>query len=165
MQIIIPIDFFSILKDKLLLLDTNVFIDISINPTQFTKFFTELKSNNITLATIDLVKIEFFKGAPNTERYKSKKELMDQILDVTLPLTENLTMNSFDLIQRYKEEGKAISVTDIFLGATLMSYPSETCLLTKNTNDFPINIYTFVTYMNLLKRKSIQSYGVYEFGK
>jgi len=73
MKIILPTDFLEIIKDKSLLLDTNFFIDAFLNPTEFGKFMNQLRENRIILLTLDVVRMEFLKGAPNDQKYKEKK--------------------------------------------------------------------------------------------
>lgn len=163
MKILIPTDLLSILKDAHLLLDTNVFIDTSLNSIEFGKFINQLKGNRTTLVTLDVVRFEFLKGAPNLQKYKEKEELLERIVDVYLPIQKDILDNVDKLLQLYKEDGKAISITDLLLGATLMDYKTSLFLLTKNTTDFPTNIFTLATYVNLLYRKGLQTYGVYQY--
>jgi len=163
MKIIIPIDFFSNLKGVPLLLDTNVFIDAFLRPTEFGKFMNQLRENRITLVTLDAVRMEFLKGAPNEQKYKEKKAFFEQMVDVYLPVRKDILDNADKLLQLYKEDGKSLSITDLLLGATLMHYKTNLFLLTKNTTDFPTNIFTLVTYVNLLYRKGIHTYGVYQY--
>lgn len=162
MKILLPADLLSILKDSHLLLDTNVFIDTFLNPTEFGKFINQLRENRITLVTIDVVRFEFLKGAPNLQKHKEKEELIERIIDAYLPIQKDILDNADKLLQLYKEDGKAISITDLLLGATLMHYKTNLSLITKNTTDFPTNIFTLVTYINLLHRKGIHTYGVYQ---
>lgn len=162
MKIITPPDFLRIFKQVHILLDTSVFIDAFLNPVEFGKFFNNLKMQDNTLVSLDVVKIEFLKGAPNSEKYKQKEEFFNQIIDACLPTTNEMFFNHlYNLIQAYKEDGKSLSVTDLFLGATLMQYKRNLFLLTKNTTDFPTNIFNLASYMNISYTKGLHSYGVY----
>lgn len=161
MKIITPPDFFQIFKDTHILLDTSVFIDAFLNPAQFGELFNNLKIQGATLVSLDAVKIEFLKGAPNAEKYNQKEEFFDQIIEVCLPTTNETFVNLYKLIQMYKEDGKSLSVTDLFLGATLMQYKGSLFLLTKNTTDFPTNIFNLESYINISYTKGLHTYGVY----
>lgn len=163
MKIITPPDFFQIFKDKHILLDTSVFIDAFLNPKSFGEFFNELKSNNTTLVTLDVVKIEFLKGAPNIEKYNQKRDFFDQIVETCLPTTNDTYIFVYKLVQMYKENGKSLSITDLFLGATIMQYKASLVLLTKNTTDFPTNIFNLESYINISYLKGLHSYGIYKF--
>lgn len=164
MRIITPPDFFQTFKDAHILLDTSVFIDAFLNPIEFGNFFNNLKTQGTTLVSLDAVKIEFLKGAPNAEKYKQKDEFFNQIIDAFLPITNDMILSSlYKLIQVYKENGKSLSVTDLFLGAILMQYKRSLFLLTKNTTDFPTNIFNLASYINISYTKGLHSYGVYNF--
>jgi predicted nucleic acid-binding protein len=140
-----------------------VFIDTSLNSTEFGKFINQLRENRITLVTIDAVRFEFLKGAPNLQKYKEKEELIERIVDAYLPIQKDILDNADKLLQLYKEDGKSLSITDLLLGATLMHYKTNLFLLTKNTTDFPSNIFTLSTHINLLYRKGLHVYGVYQY--
>lgn len=163
MKIITPSDFFQIFKNKHILLDTSAFIDAFLNPVRFGEFFNNLRTQETTLVSLDVVKTEFLKGAPTVEKYNQKKEFFDQIIEACLPTTNETFVNLYKLIQMYKENGKSLSVTDLFLGATLMQYKRNLFLLTKNTTDFPTNIFTLESYINISYTKGLHTYGVYSF--
>lgn len=165
MKIVLSEDFFSTLKNCHLLLDTSVFIDTSLNNLEFEQLFNQLRSNNITLVTLDAVIIEFLKGSANPQKLETKSALIAEIIESSLPITKEIFDNVRNLLALYKEDGKSASITDLLLGGMLVQYPDNLFLLTKNTTDFPTNIFNLVTYLNLLHRKSIQSYGVYNFTK
>lgn len=163
MKIVLAEGFFSVLKNHYLLLDTSAFIDTSINPTEFGKFFDQLKSNGVTLISIDSVIIEFLKGSLDSTRLAEKQKLVDEMITTCLPITKDTVDNIKNLLSLYKEDGKAVSITDLMLGGTLMQYKRKLLLLTKNIVDFPTNIFNLETYLNLIHRKAIQSYGVYSY--
>ncbi|MDO8503135.1 MAG: hypothetical protein Q7S60_00435 [bacterium] len=163
MRIITPPDFFQTFKDTHILLDTSVFIDSFLNPEEFGKFLNRLKTEGATLVSLDAVKIEFLKGAPNIEKYREKEEFFNQIIDVCLPIINETFINLYRLVQVYKEVGKSLSVTDLFLGAALMQYKGSLFLLTKNTTEFPTNIFNLKSYINISYTKGLHSYGVYNF--
>lgn len=151
MRIVLPENFFLTLKNHHLLLDTNVFIDTSINTLAFEQFFNEARQNGITIVTIDAVVAEFLKGAPDKRKLDAKLALVDEF--------DNIYM----LIDLYREEGKGVSIVDLLLGEMLIQYQQNLFLLTKNTTDFPTNIFNLATHLNLIHRRSIQSYGVYNY--
>lgn len=95
------------------------------------------------------------------EKYHQKEDFFDQIIETCLPTTNEMFINLYKLIQMYKEDGKSLSVTDLFLGATLMQYKGSLFLLTKNTTDFPTNIFNLESYINISYTKGLHTYGVY----
>lgn len=162
MKIIIPPDFISAIKNKHLLLDTNVFIDCLLNPLPFADFFNKLKNEKVILITIDLVKIEFLKGAPDIQKYKEKSELIENIIDDTIPITPDINNNVYELIKKYGLDGKALSETDLFLGAVLMKFRKNIYLLTKNTTDFHLRIFELRSIINTIYSKGVHSFGLYQ---
>lgn len=161
MDIIIPQDFLPSLKNKHLLLDANVFRDAFNKPTIFTTFFNQLQSNDTTLVTIDLVKYELLKGSTTATKYEEREKAISEIIDATLPITEKTHGLVSELIILYGEYGAALSLTDLFLGATLNQYRKNIYLLTRDTTDFIEKIFNLSCILNLPHSKGIITYGVY----
>jgi predicted nucleic acid-binding protein len=162
MGLIIPPDLISSLKHKHLLLDTNVFIDASKHPAEFADFFNTLKDSNITVVTIDCVKMEFLRGAPDENKYKEKESYFNSITTIILPTDPEVVKNSYELIKRYKEQGGTVAFTDFHLGANLMRYKSNIFLLSKNTTELPLTIFDLKFIINYPLNKGIFTYGVYQ---
>ncbi len=160
MKIALPEDFLSTTKNKFLLLDTCVFIDAFSHPSEFANFFNKLKENNTTLVTIDIVLFEFLKGSPTESKFNEKKKYLEDIVEAFLPIRDYQTQVE-KLIKDYKIESKDLSITDLYLGATLIKYKEKICLLTKDLSDFPAYIFERITFLNLLHSKTIHPYGVY----
>ena len=153
----------SVIKNKHSLLDTNVFIDTLLNPHPFFDFLNNLKKEEVSLSTIDLVKMEFLKGALDEQKYDEKIKLMESIIDNTISITPDIHENVYTLIKKYKIEGKSSSITDLYLGAYLMKYRKNLFLLTRNTNDFLQNIFGVKSIINVTYPKGIHSYGIYQY--
>lgn len=163
MFIVTPPDFYQILKNRHLLLDTNVFIDASGSPGEFAKFFNNLKDNGVTLVTLNAVAIEFTRGASTNIRYEEKNQYLNNIIDAYLPVNEEIYKNASKLVESYKEEGKDVSIVDFLLGGTLIKYGENISLMTKDVKDFPQNIFKLETFINLIKSKSIHNFGFYSY--
>lgn len=163
MKIELPADFLLIIKDKHILLDTNIFIDAFSSPAEFANFFNKLKSSssNATLVTLEVVLIEFLKGSTQESKLIEKEKYINNIVDSYLPITPDYIALVKNLLKEYKIEGKDLSITDLFLGSTLIKYRENICLFTKDLADFSTNIFNRISFFNLLKSKTIQSYGVY----
>lgn len=161
MGLIIPPDLISSLKYKHLLLDTNVFIDASKHPADFADFFNTLKDSDITVVTIDCVKIEFLRGASGDSEYKEKENYFNDITKIILPTDAAIIRNSYELVKKYKQQGGTIAFTDFYLGANLMKYKSNMYLLSKNTTELPLTIFDLKHIINYPLNKGIFTYGVY----
>lgn len=153
------------LKEKFLLLDTNVFRDAAVKPTIFNNFINTLKTAGTTIATIDLVKFELLKGSANKQKYSEKESFISQIIDATIPLNSKAFELGYNLIQQYELDGTAVHITDLMLGALLMQYGKQICLLTRDTSDFNQNIFDLLFIVNAPHSKGIFTYGVYQYSK
>lgn len=163
MEIIKPVDLLSLLKDKHILLDTNILIDSLTKPRLFKSFFNELRENGVTITSIDPVAIEFLQGASDKKRYGEKKEILSQIIDAFIPINKDIFNNVYKLIEAYGIDGKGTDMTDFLLGAALVQYPERLFLFTKNTGDFPLSVFNLVSVINFPTIKSIQTYGIYKY--
>lgn len=165
MEIIYPTTLIPFLKNKHLLLDTNVFRDAASKPTVFDNFFNKLKENDVTLTTIDVVKYELLKGSATANKYKEKEKLIKDIIDIELPIMPQTYKLIYELIQSYGIDGAALNNTDLFLGAMLMQYKKDLCLMTRDTTDFMQDIFDLPFVINLPNHKGIFTYGIYQFTK
>jgi len=151
------------LKNKHLLLDTNVFRDFANKSSVFTLFFNNLKKADCTLATTDFIKYELLKGSATTNKYKEKEDLINQIVDVVIPITsQNFTL-AYELIQQYGIEGTGVSVPDLFLGTLLKQYKTNIYLMSRDTTDFIQKIFTLSDIVNIPNAKGIYTYGIYQY--
>lgn len=148
MEIIYPTTLIPFLKNRHLLLDTNVFRDAASKPTAFDNFFNVLKKNDVTLTTISVVKYELLKGSSNEIKYKEKEKLISDIIDAELPITPIAYGLVYKLIQLYGIDGTALNTTDLFLGAMLMQYGKGLYLMTRDTTDFMQNIFDLPSVVN-----------------
>lgn len=162
---ICPPNFIPTVKNKFLLLDTNVLRDAASKPSVFRNLFNELKSSGVTLVTLDFVKFELLKGSMNESKYQEKELFIDDIIDAILvPLPETF-QRSYDLIQMYKSDGVGLHITDLFLGATLMQYREGIYLMTRDTSDFLQSVFDLPFVLNLPHNKGIFAYGIYQYLK
>lgn len=164
MKIVLPTEFFSVTKDKHLVLDTSVFIDAFIHLKDFGVLFNQLKiEHNVTLVTTEHVLIEFLKGSTTETRLDEKKAFFEKTIDAYLPCAPDLLKSVLELLKLYKIDSKDLSLTDIYLGGLLVKYRKNICLLTKDLTDFPTHIFNRITYATLLETNTIRNYGVYNF--
>lgn len=159
--LLIPPGLISSLKYRHLLLDTNVFIDASKHPEDFADFFNTLKDSDITVTTIDCVKIEFLRGASDDREYKEKEDYLNSITEMILPTDTEVIKNSYELVKKYRQQGGTIAFTDFYLGANLMKFRSNIYLLSKNTTELPLTIFNLKYIINYPLNKGIFTYGVY----
>lgn len=135
MEIVYPLTFIPSLKNKHLLLDTNIFRDAVVKPTIYGSFFNQLKKSDITLATIDFVKYELLKGSASEDKYTATEKHISSIIDVTIPILPKTFELVYKLILSYGIDGTALNITDLLLGAILMQYKQNIYLMTRDTTD------------------------------
>ncbi len=163
MEITYPTDLIASIKDKHLLLDTNVFRDATTQPTLFNNFFNELKRNGVTLVTSDFVKYELLKGSANESKYNEKLAFINHVIDAVIPTTPQLFVNAYELIKGYQIDGAGISLTDLLLGALLKLHKQHIFLLSRDTSAFILRLYNLTAIVNCPLQKGIFTYGVYEY--
>src|SRR5437868_402838 len=115
MKIILPPEFLSNVNNKYLLLDTNIFIEAYIRLPVFREFFNQCKNQRVLITTVEFVSIEFLKGSISDEANKEKKDFIESIIDVYLPVTKKTTDDVHELVKLYKEYGRSASITDLVL--------------------------------------------------
>jgi predicted nucleic acid-binding protein len=165
MDLLLPPKLIPSLKDKHLLLDTNVFRDSSSFPTVFATFFNNLKKNDVTITTLDVVRYELLKGSANQQKYEEKENQINDVVDLVLPTRPGHEVLIYDLIKQYSLDGTALHVTDLFLGAALMQYKKNIFLMTRDTTDFMQNIFSLKFIINAPHKKGIFTYGIYQYLK
>ena len=165
MKIIYPPTLLSSLQNKHLLLDANVFRDAGAKPTDFRVFFNNLKKAEVTLTTIDFVKYELLTGSANETKYIAKEALINDIIDVYLPIIPQTFQLVYEVIKSYGIDGSSLSITALFLGATLMQYKENIYLMTSDTTDFIQSIFDLSFVINVPYTKGIFTYGIYQYVK
>lgn len=164
MEITYPPTLIPSLKNRHLLLDTNVFRDVANKPTVFVDFFNKLKNEDITLATLDVVKYEILKGSKDEQKYAEKENQINAIVeDVVLPNPTNSGDLIYELIKQYGIDGTSLSIVDLYLGSTLMKYKQNIFLMTRDTTDFMQNIFDLKFIVNASHNKGIFTYGIYQY--
>ncbi len=163
MEIIYHPELLTSLRDKHLLIDTNVLRDAANHPVVFGKFFNTLKESEITLTTIDAVQYEILKGSASETKYMEKKKLVDSVIDAVLPLSASTIALAYELIKVYERDGSALGITDLMLGATLMQYKKSIFLMTRDTTDFIQSVFNASYIINAKHKKGIFTYGIYQY--
>lgn len=161
----ITASFFTLSNNKTILLDTNFFIDALLHLEEFESLILQLKTNGTRLITIEPVIIEFLKGLPNKEKFDERIQLISKTADEIFPVSADTLRYSTYLVEQYGEDGKGMSVVDIILGGIILEYRNNLLLLTKNTTDFPTNIFAFKSYFHLVLKRAIQVYALYGYEK
>lgn len=165
MKIIYSPELITSLKNRHLVLDATVFRDVYIKPAAYDDFFNKLKESNIILTTNDFVKYELLKGSIDIPKYKAREKVINDIIDISLPILPQTFQLVYDLIKEYGIDGTALSISDLFLGAALMQYGENIYLMTRDTTDFIQRIFDLSFVINAPHSKGIFTYGIYQYRK
>lgn len=165
MKLSYPQTLIPTLKNKHLLLDTNIIRDAVNNPNVYNNFFNELKRENITIATIDFVRYEILKGAKDKNKYEIKEKFLNEIIDTTINIIPDTYKNAYELIKMYGENGAGLHITDLMLGSILLKYQKNIYLITRDTTDFIQDIFNLCFIVNASFNKGIFAYGVFQYNK
>jgi len=177
-QIQTPPDFYTVLKEKTLLLDTNFFIDAFPHLKAFTPLITALKNNPTRLGTTDAVVVEYIRGAKNKEKYKEKLSFIENIIDICFSYVRSGKEYSrksnkglgfaeeyelYELTAQYAEFGKGVSVTDFMLGSLAKRYPKSIYICSRDAADFPTTTFNRVSYFNVFGVRTMWCHGIYQY--
>ncbi len=155
------------LKDKWLLLDTNILIDAFKSTHDFEDFFTSLKKN-CHVVTTTAVAIELLRGAKNLKEMRKLKDYVEEVCEGVLPYNDIRDQSTQSLIEpelilAYGKNGKDVSYTDYLLAKILKKYNKSAFLLSHNHKDFPTNVFTRDDVVIFHKELEVKAYGIYSF--
>ena len=162
----------EVLRNKHVLLDTNILIDSSKFPDEFGSFFDLLNEKSVISVIDQTIKFEFLRGAQNNAEYKKLEDFLDLLFGQNrLELEPNRA--TFDVARKiaslsYRTGNKSIKLGDSLIAAQVEKYSrngsGNLFLATQNHKDFPPFLFNCV-YVHLitLKDGSIKPVGIYEF--
>lgn len=163
---------YSILKDKYLLLDTNILINCSKFPPLFKGFLNKLIDNDITPVIDHTVRFEFLRKADSAYQRTVLEAFLNSLFPnvMELPFNKETVTDAIDFanIYAWKKE-KAISLADCFLASAMKKFNEKATnpllyLATENHKDFPEYVFKRIGIETVERtRTDIHNIGVYEF--
>lgn len=161
------------IKNKAVLLDTNVLIDSSKYPSEFKSFYSLLQENSVKSILNPIAKLEFTRSARTKDEIKAQELFLDKLLGK--PRFELDTHNeTFKQILEYSKnisliyvrlnDNKAMSLGDLLIGSIMAKYFSNSILATQNHSDFLPPLFKLID-LELIRLGSgkIKVIGFYEF--
>ena len=151
---------------RTLLLDTNVLLDAYRLPEAFYDLAKELASLNCDLVTTKSIAIEFLGGATDKNILDTKKEFLEitfgkKLANIYLPI-DHSEPNLEDILA-FSRQANKFSIADYELYCTVKKYGNRIALITRNHKDFSTNLSRRVSFITLLGKAEIHTYGVYEY--
>lgn len=160
------------LRNKFLLIDTNVLIDYSKYVNFFQPFIDDLKNHEISLVIDETVKFEFLRKASSPSNRKDLEIFLEELLesDVELSIDNNIIKDATFIANMYewKKELK-IDPIDCFLAAFMKKYNSSSIiprlyLATQNHKHYPKFLFKRIGIESIdVSQDAIHNIGIYEF--
>jgi predicted nucleic acid-binding protein len=149
---------------RTLLLDTNALLDAYRLPAEFYDLVKELFELDCDLVTTKSIALEFLGGTTDKANIEKKKEFLETLFGKQLGKTymplDHSEPNLDDLLAFCRQANK-FSIPDYELYCTLKKYGDKIALVTRNHKDFTTNLVTRISFITLLGKAEIHTYGVY----
>ena len=153
-----------VIHHKHLLLDTNFLIEAYQHPEAYSDLRTLFSDQDSALTTIDLVVAEFMVGVRSIQEFRTKRDFVDDMIDVVLPLTKEISDNLIEKIVPLYGDNKSRSIiTDLYLAAFCMKFEKGILLITRNYNDFMPSLFKLLGTIPIQTPQRYDIYGVYCF--
>ncbi len=160
------------LKDKFILLDTNVLIHSSKNTEEYSSFYSALHSHNVKAVLEECVRFEFLRSVSDKKERKEYELLLSLLTGSAsdpwvLPVSSETFATAKDIANLYTRDNKPkIEFGDCMIAAQMHKYAgSGLYLATENHNDFPRILFELVCthVVDVSKRGELHTIGIYKF--
>ncbi len=168
-----PTEDLSWLKNKFVLLDTNILIDSAKNPVEFESFYSLLSNHDVKSVFDYTITFEFLSYAVSSKQIMDYNLFLDHTFgakknQLQLPTSPKLfkVAQNISLIANRTDNNK-IGLADCLIGAQLAQYSDGSLFLaTQNHSDFPPCIYDLMCKQIIrLKSGKIKVIGIYKLNK
>lgn len=157
-------------KQKHVLLDTNIIINSSIAPEEYGNFFAYLKEYNYTPLTNEFIRIEYLSESESYSSYKEKLEYfaaimgghMKEVLELPVDRQTIQSAEYIGLLYTNKRK-KGIGHIDKIIAAQLKKYGSNLWLATENHKDFPQLLFNRDGVHCVEIGDEVKTIGLYQF--
>lgn len=168
-----PTEDLSWLKNKFLLLDTNILIDSVKYPDEFKTFFDLVNSNEVKSVVDYTITFEFLRYANSTKESKDYNLFLDKIFGAKknqialLPRPEIFKIAENIALIANRTDNNKIGLADCLIGAQLAKYTDGLLFLaTQNHSDFPVCIYDLLYKHDMrLTNGKIKVVGIYQLNR
>jgi len=150
--------------NKSLLLDTNILIDAYRLPVEFYDLQQSLVASGCDLVAIKSVIIEFLGGTKDKDKINDKVLFLESLFGKKLESTYLPLERDKPAISNLLEFGRhanKFSVPDYELYCSLKKYGKNIALVTRNHKDFPASLVNRISFITLLGKAEIHTYGIY----
>lgn len=134
----------TIIKNKYIILDTNILIKALENFSAFESLFIFLKNVDCAIVDFPLIRFEFTRNIFLPGHRESRERFLDILSPSPLPFKEKLIEDSLEIARIYAHQGVQkgqISLVDCCIAAYLKQYKENLFLITLNHKDFPVILF------------------------
>lgn len=161
----------SITQRGFVLLDTNILIDTTKFPEEFSVLHNELKRLHINSVVESTIKFEFLRGLRNVQVGQLLLDALCGAGHMVLHPDKSTFETALHISQiYYKNENKQVKISDVIIAAQIAKYArgerneTELLLATQNHKDFPPVLFDRVENLLItLADGSIKVIGFYRF--
>ncbi len=161
----------SIAQRGFVLLDTNILIDTTKYPEEFSVLHTELKRLYINSVIESTIKFEFLRGLRSPKEGELLLEALCGAGHIVLNPDKHTFETALEISQiYYRNENKQVKISDVIIAAQIAKYArsesveTELLLATQNHKDFPPVLFDRVEDLLItLADGSIKVIGFYRF--
>lgn len=161
------------LRNKHILLDTNILINSAKYQSEFKEFFNELKKYNVSPNIDCSIKLEFLRTANTQKNLSIKINYLNILLGndekrLDLPITEKTLVDArrlSNLFHYLNIKKHSISAIDSIISAQLKKYSNNLFLATMNHKDFPLQVFDLIQAINISTINELFTIGIYAFSE
>lgn len=152
------------LKNKWVLLDTNILISSSQNPEAFSSIFTLFKEVNCRPVFCQLVRAEYLQSVWQKELIEEREQFLKDldIEDITLRPMDQLTDSVMAFTRKLRARREPLpDLVDSYLIALAKKYSPNLLILTANHKDFAYSLERLYVHPIELSKQKVITVGLY----
>ncbi|MEI7579055.1 MAG: hypothetical protein WCJ58_03365 [bacterium] len=157
----------DLLKEKFILLDTNILISSSKHLKEFTDLFSFFSTNDCAVGTMDLLRFEYLRDAVTQENKTERELYLNRFSDFEINFASKYIKDCTQIGQIYSRYNKTshqkISFIDCAISSILKNFHARLYLLTINHDDFPLILHDRIKVFTLDCGNEILNPALYSF--
>jgi len=160
------------IKNKHLILDTNILINASKYWGQYSDFFNLLNSLEVKLVIDDSIKFEFLRGASTKENLVQNEEFLLGLDKADLAVNKEIFETAREIsniyVRNIRNSNQKISFADCLIAGQMKKYNEQREQLffaTENNTDFPLLLFDRIHIHTIDLESRISNVGIYMFNK
>lgn len=158
------------LKDKWILLDTNLIIYSSKHLREFKPFFLDLKKHNVVPCIDECINLEYLRTSNNNLSLNKKSSYLNALLgkDMTILPINSTTLKDarrLSILNSSFNNVKDMGFADSMIAAQLKKHGNRISLATCNNKHFTTKLFNRILVETIEVNDEIFTVGFYEFSE